>query len=225
MFVLAIGACSTSIFGSGSDEAVVPGPGSSTRVIRTARPVLSSISISAPRRRTSPPATGNDAGRSRDEPIHDRINCAPQDGVTYRTAHARVAQESRCRPERSARRRSEHGYESRMTAETLPSRNRPSAIFSLVVSPCTSTMMVVVSLPASRHRCIDRTKRVFQHRLHKCARLYVDHADLPFVVSRTIEPAPRRAIGIIHRAQQTRLGVDEPHESPSGPICDRRGDD
>src|SRR5438128_1032692 len=34
------GASSTSIFGSGSDEAVTPGPGSSTRVIRTARPVL-----------------------------------------------------------------------------------------------------------------------------------------------------------------------------------------
>src|SRR5207249_8049663 len=30
----------------------------------------------------------------RDEPIHDGINGAPQDGV-YRTAHARVAEESR----------------------------------------------------------------------------------------------------------------------------------
>src|SRR6266481_4033952 len=33
-----------------------------------------------------------------------------------------------------------------MTADTLPSRNRPSAIFSLVVSPCASTIMFGVSL-------------------------------------------------------------------------------
>src|SRR5215831_16792580 len=57
------GAWSMSIFGSGSGVAGEFGPGSSTRVMRTARPVASSISMSAPRRRTSPPATGNDAGR------------------------------------------------------------------------------------------------------------------------------------------------------------------
>src|SRR5438046_3050339 len=74
-----------SIFGSGSCEAELPGPGSSTRVIRRARPVVSSISISAPRSRTSPEATGNDAGRF--ETKRFRIGSIARPRIAYTGHH------------------------------------------------------------------------------------------------------------------------------------------
>ena len=60
-----------------------------------------------------------------------------------------------------------------------------------------------------RHSCFDRMKRVFQNRLHKCARLHVDDTDLSLGRFQDDRSAARRSFGIIHGPQQTRLGVDK----------------
>ena len=60
----------------------------------------------------------------------------------------------------------------------------------------------VLSLTAHLgHCCFDGTERVFQNRLHKRARLHVDHTDFPLGRFQDDRSASRRAIGIIHRAQ------------------------
>src|SRR5205823_7528264 len=127
------GACSMSIFGSGSGVADELGPGSSTRLMRTARPLVSSMSMSAPRKRTSPPATGNDAGRF--EMNRFMIGSMARPRMEFTGPHIPASHKKAvplgkicssavwtwvCVP---------------ITAETLPSRKRPIAIFSLVVSP------------------------------------------------------------------------------------------
>src|SRR5438034_935168 len=134
----------------------------------------------------------------RDEPIHDRINGAPQDGV-YRTAHARVAEKSRTTRKNllvgglNVR----MGSNDRRNFSIEEPAHRDFFTRGLSVYVHDDVRSLVAHL---RHRSIDRAKWVFQNRLHKCARLYVDHADFSLRRFQDDRPAARRAIRIIHRA-------------------------
>ena len=59
------------------------------------------------------------------------------------------------------------------------------------------------------HRFFDGTKWVIQDRLHERARLDIDDADFPLSGFQDNRSTSRRAIRIVYRTQQTRLGVDE----------------
>ena len=108
----------------------------------------------------------------RDESIHDWINGAPQNGV-YRAAHARVAEESRT----TRKNLLVGGLNVRMSSNDRrnfsieESAQRDFFTRSLSMYVHDDVRSLVAHL---RHRCIDRAKRVFQNRLHKCARLDVD---------------------------------------------------
>jgi hypothetical protein len=143
----------------------------------------------------------------RDEPVHDWINGAPQDGI-YRTAHARVAQESCAAGKNLFVRSLNVGVSSNDGRNFSVEKPAQCDFFtgSLSVYVHDDVRRLVAHLC---HRCIDRVKRIFQNRLHKCARLHVDDTDFPLGCFQDDRPVPRCAIRIIHRAQQTRFGVDE----------------
>ena len=56
---------------------------------------------------------------------------------------------------------------------------------------------------------LERGKRILENRLHERPGLHVDHAHLPLRCFEHDRAAAGRAVGIIERAQQTRLRVDE----------------
>src|SRR6188768_1203848 len=90
------------------------------------------------------------------------------------------------------------------TALTRPSRKRPMAIFSLVVSACTSTKMMGVS---SRKRATSSS--IWRNGFSSALPLHVDHGDLAlgcFEDDRAVAGRTRR---IVERAEQPRLGADE----------------
>ena len=60
-----------------------------------------------------------------------------------------------------------------------------------------------------RYYCFDRAKRVLQNRLHKRARLDIDDANFPLGRLQHDRTAAWCALGIIQRAQQARLQVEE----------------
>src|ERR1700736_271096 len=124
--------CSLSIFGSGSPDSCA-GPGSSTRLIRAARPLFSSISTSAPCKRTSPAATGNEAGML--ETNRFIIGSIARPRMEFTGPHIPASHKKAVPPGRICSSAVWTWVWVPMTAETLPSRKRPIAIFSLVVSP------------------------------------------------------------------------------------------
>jgi hypothetical protein len=60
-----------------------------------------------------------------------------------------------------------------------------------------------------RDNCFDSTKRVVQNRLHERSRLDVDDTDFSLGRFKNDRSATRRAVGVIHWAQQTGFGIDE----------------
>ncbi len=111
------------------------------------------------------------------------------------------------------------------TALTWPSRNRPMAIFSLVVSAWTSTKITGVS---SRNRATSASTArngIFQARRREGAALHVDHGD--FALRRFQHDRPRagRAGRVVERAQQSRLRVDVAEDFLLIPDVVAAGDD
>ena len=83
------------------------------------------------------------------------------------------------------------------------------AIFSLVVSPWASTKITGVCERIFSTASLERLKGIFEDRLHEGPGLDVDHAHLSLRCFEHDRSAAGRTLGIIHRAQQTRLRVDE----------------
>src|ERR1700737_1217423 len=59
------------------------------------------------------------------------------------------------------------------------------------------------------HRCFHRTKRILQDRLHESAALDIDHTYFPLRCLQDNGPAAGRAVWVVPRAEQPRLGIDE----------------
>ena len=188
-----------------------------------ARPVVSSISMRAPQRATGPRATGKLTGMlERKRWTMGSISRPRMDSVG---PHMPASQRKAVPPGKTRSSAVCVWVWVPTTAETRPSRKRPMAIFSLVVSAWASTKMTGVSSRMSSHDAVERRERVIERGLHESAALDIDDADLSLRRFEHDGALAGDALGVIDRAQQARLGVDEGGEIFLVPDVVAGGDD
>ena len=166
---------------------------------------------------------GKERGEIRDETIHDRIDRAAQDGIG-RTAHSGITQK------RGAARENLFvgGLHMRMRADdggNFPIEEPAERDFL-------ARRLGMRVDENDRRLCahlldcgLDRAKGIFQNRLHERAPLDDGHAHFSFRGFEDDQAVSRRARGIVHRAQQTRLRVNESEDVLLVPDMIARRDD
>src|SRR3954452_11266192 len=156
-----------------------------TRVMLIARPVPSSIETTAPHNRTSPFATGKSAGKLEMKRLTIGVTARPR--IELAGPHIPASQRNAVPPGNICSSAVWTWVCVPITAEAFPSRKRPIAIFSLVVSPWASTKITGVSARTAATAAATAGNGFFRIGCMNVRICTFTTPTFPFAVSSTIE--------------------------------------